>query len=858
MIRKNWIYRIIKSFINPDYREDIEGDLNELYDSSGKSGWKKMKESFQLLRPGLMYIPINLSLKNKNIMLQHYAKIAIRGFMRNRLSSLIGLLGLSLGLACSLLGYLYIDYQTSFDQFQANKGRLYRIVNGQMGTPEAWVKTAAPFLPEAKSTIPEIEAFTRFENISFQDKVVVETGDNKFLESFFMMADPNFFSVFSYPLIKGKAEQVLSDPSHVVITERIAHKLFGDDDPLGKLVKVDGNEFLVSGIAQNPPERTHLNFDYLVSFENLARFFGEDAPNSWGAWNYYGYVLLRNGADMNQALEKMRAISHQGEGYSYSFANINLQPITKIHFEHNRGNLLPATDPRYLWIFGSVSLFVLIIALANYINLTIATSIKRTKEYGVRKALGAAQPALIRQLLSETIFYILAGVALAFGWVYILLPSLNTILNSHVEISFDRNFILVSLGILFLTTLLSSGYLAVIINNLSSVEILKGKSNAAKGFGFQKVLLAIQFLISIILIINSLIIHSQLNFMTTKDIGMNPEGVLNIPLYTRYSPDQLETMKTEIGRIGSVVNTAASTFVPGEPNWHQTVVWDEQTPEQEEDSYMYIMAIDRDFVRTMDLQLVYGSLEDIENTPPGQIKYLINESGLKFIGWDTPEGKKISPFGPDLKADIVGVVKDFNFKSLHDGMDPLLMPMSEKFYHRELSVRIKTDDIPGTIDQIKETYGKVTGGMPFEFYFMNDKLKNLYHTEREAGMLISVSTLFAMLLATMGLFGIVSFTIEEKTKEIAIRKILGISLAEMLSLFSRKYLYILGISALAAWPISWFVMETWLSNFAYRIDISVLPFILGALITLLVIMGVVGLKMFTIQRLDAVKALKYE
>jgi putative ABC transport system permease protein len=866
MIRRNWIYSIIRPFIRPEFLEDIEGDLKELYESTNATRQglifhlKFSFEVFKLLRLELINIPFNVVPKLKLYMIPHYFKVAFRSLLKNKLTSFVSLAGLSLGLACVMLAYLYVSHHTGFDDFHTRKDRIFRVVNGDMDSGEGWVKIAAPLLPQLKETIPEIESFTRFEPISRGEKVLIESENKKFNEPYFVMVDPAFFEIFDFPLLIGDKSLVLNEPGNVVITKRIREKLFGAANPIGKVIRADEtHEFIVSGVIENPLLQSHLRYDFLISFENLKNIYGENSVNSWGAYNYFGYILLNEKADPFITAEKIRDFSVTTDRSTFNFDQVNLQSLSAIHFQHNRGNLLPGINPVYLWIFASISLIVLIIALANYVNLSIALSIRRAREYGVRKALGAARENLIIQFFSETLIAMFISLMLAALFIYAVLPPLNAMLGTSMTLKFDKpEFWFALTGIVTLATILASSYLAIIVSAFNPVTILKGNIKVKKGSGLQNILLGIQFLLSIVLLINTFIITDQLNYIKTRSIGMVPDGVVNIPLYNKLDSVKLNTLKNELLKVSGVTGVSASTFVPGSASWHQTVSWEGQTPEEQDNAQMYLIATDKDFMRTLGLELVYGNLEDIENSSTPQIKYIINESGMKFLGWEDPGERKLSPFGPGNYGEIAGVVKDFNFRSLHSGMDPLLLAVSDRFFHEQLSIKLQIPNLTSSLKDIEKTFVSVSGGLPFEYFFLNDKIEQLYQTENETGKLIFYSTLFALLLATMGLFGIISFMIEDKTKEIAIRKILGISFFQMIFMFSKRYLLVLSVAIVFAWPLSWFVMNNWLNNFAYRTGLDFEPFVIGGAVAFLMIIGVVGIKMFTIKNLDPAKALKQE
>ncbi|MEO1053303.1 MAG: ABC transporter permease [Bacteroidota bacterium] len=789
----------------------------------------------------------------------NYIKIFIRNLGKYRLSNLINIFGLAFGLSCCILCYLHIQYQYDFDGFHDNRDNIYRLVVGEPNTENAWVKGPAPLPQALKENIPGIEAYTRFHKVSNSPKVVVEHGEDSFNEPYFMMADPSFFEIFNFPLVKGDPNTALNDISAIVITESIAKKIFGDEDPIGKelVLKDRALTFQVTGVAKDVPAQSHITFDYLISFDNLDRAYGEGNLESWNRFNWYVYLLLNPNANRAAVGGAVRAFKNRTpEGHERTFERFTIQPLERIHFESNRGNLFPAYDEKYLVIFAAIAIAVILIACINYVNLAITMSIKRVKEIGLRKAVGAGKFQLTFQFIGEAIITAFISLLLAAIILGFTLPLVNYLLDSQMVINLNDYAFLGFLALVIaLVGIISGSYLAFYANSFRPAQILKGGiGQSDKGVSLQKGLILVQFCISITLIICSLIISDQMNFIQSKNLGMDKERVVNIPLYSKPGAAKIETLKSALRSSSEVVNVASSSFVPGAANWNQTIWWEGQV----EPRSMFVMTVDKDFVSTLGIEMAEGNPDDILNMPENDSRYLINQAALEAIGWEAGLGRQLSPFGEQRKQPLTGVVKDFNFRSLHHQVEPLVIEVTDKRKHNQLSVKISSNNMPETIDMIQGQFKAVIGELPFEFSFMDEEFDRLYKAETKVGKIISYLTVISVVLALVGLYGLISFSIQNKTKEIAIRKVLGISLRSLLYLFSKGYVQLLLIGTIIALPIAWKSMDIWLDNFSYQVTISPIWFVLS-FSTIFVAVAVIALtKSFAIEKVNPAQSLKYE
>ncbi len=792
-------------------------------------------------------------------MFKNYLLTAWRTLARNKWVSLISILGLSVGMATGLLSYLHIRYEQSFDRFHPKSDRIYRIVTGDVATGEGWVGISAPIPPKMKADIPEIEDFVRLCKLRRDGKVVVHHDNQYFNEADFYLADASLFTVFNFPLLRGTAGQVFATPDGMVISRSTAAKLFGDQDPMGRVVRINNeHEFRVTGVMEDTPSNSHIDLDYVVSFRNLETLLpGTSLDGSWGQYNYYGYALLRPGADPAAVVRKVRAIRVPLKENTHSFESLGLQPLTDIHFVHNRGNLKLSYNPRYLYIYGAAALGLILISLVNFINLKTAGSSRRVKEVGVRKTIGASRPQLMGQFISEAFVLCLLSLGLAVGLMrFFLLPYINNLFGADMNFDF-LNPLNLALGLAFAlaVSLVSGGYIGFFVTSFAPVKVLKGqvKTGSGSGVGLRDVLLGVQFLVSVVLIASSLIIGKQMRHVSDMNLGLNPDQVVNIPLYTRVEPEKRDLLKNELGSLPRVQKVSLNSFNPGTANWNQTVWWEGQ----EEPESMFIISVDADFFETVDLRLLEGDPGLIRKNITDRFTYVLNESAKNHLGWDQAAGKLFSAFGDEGRRSISGVIGNFYFQSLHNEVKPCVLVVGD-LTASQLYLRLEAADIGQTLEAAQQKLAALIPGLPFEYTFLDEEFARLYTAEEQARKIISFYTLICILLAVFGLYGLVTFEINERTKEIAIRKILGGSTYHIGSLLSRNFIRTALITGALGIPAAWWLMDRWLANFTYRIGIDALTIAAPVLLLSGLVILTVLLKVWSSKRRDPVGELRYE
>jgi len=790
-------------------------------------------------------------------MISNYIKVSLRNLLKYRQNNLLNIIGLAFGLACCVLCYLHIQFELGFDRFNSNYNSIYRLVAGNPNDENFWVKVAAPMPGTFKSQVPEIKDYVRLASASYNPKVLVAQGENTFLEPNFFMADPSLFSIFSFAPIKGDPAKALSDLNTVVITETIAKKLFGSDEAIGKIITLKDKQFdfQVGAVVADVPEQSHFQFDYLISFENLDRILGNGSSTSWGMFNFSAYVLLNEGANAAETNDKIQATKLTlPDSKEVTFERIFLQPLKDIHFQYNRGNQLPSYDKTYIYVFISIALSLLVIACINYINLSIALSIKRIKEIGVRKVMGANRAQLVLQFINEGILISFFSLAVGMLVLESAIPYINSFFGASLQTNYaDLQFLLFIFATASVVGLISGSYLAFYVSGYQASAILKGGlKNEHKGLSLQKSLVFVQFSISIILIVCSFIIGNQMNFLQDRNLGFDHSQVITVPLSAASAKNETEELKIQLRKTSGVLDAASSSFTPGRANWNQTVWWEGQ----QEPVSMFIISIDKDFLRTMQIELLEGSLDQIESASGPQ--YILNKSAVDFIGWENAIGHSFSPFGEERKQPISAMTADFNFMSLHHQIAPLVLVISDDFKLNQLSIRVAGDNFRESIGKIEAAYKNVMGDVPFEYSFMDDSISRLYESEARVSKIVSSLTGVAVFFALFGVYGLISFNIENKTKEIAIRKVLGVAPKDLLILFSKAYYQLMIFAFIVAVPIVWKVMSDWLNNFSYKVELSSVWFIL-ALASVMIAITIIGLiKYLSLRNINPAEALKYE
>ncbi len=799
-------------------------------------------------------------------MFKNYFKTAIRILHKNKLYSAINIFGLAVGLTACLLIGLYINHELSYDKFNVNASRIARVTMeySGAGTVNTVATTGTKAGPQFKRTFPLIEEYAR----TFISHNVVKTGDKIFDEPRILYADESFFKMFSFKIIKGDAATALNAPDKIVITQSMAKKYFGDEDALNKTLKSGGKDLRVSAVIEDVPHNSQIKFDFATQFLNLGNGVKDE---TWWTANWITYLLLHNEKSIpvlqRQVNDYMRTAAVRTDAglKGNDYLAYNLEPLTKVHLYSKLAGFEPNGSITYIYMFSIIAILILIIACANYTNLSTAQSSGRSGEIGMRKVLGASKGQVFMQFLGETSFITFIAAALALLLSILLIPYFNNITGKE----FNAGAVLKPIPIIslivfsLLVSFFAGLYPALLLSGTQVLSVLK------KGFTFtggkntlRKTLIVGQFAISIFLIIYTIIILQQMHFMQTKNLGYDKEHIVVLPIGGNMLED-FKNLKEAIAQIPRVANVTASYETPEYVEWGDGIraVDDKGTHEIS----LNAMPVDLDFIKTMKMQLVAGrdfqqsdfALMDTNNNNTNyQQPYIINETLAKKIGWQ-PQNAIGRTIENRAKGPIVGVVKDFNFSSLHDPIGPLLIFLGRDF-SRTFMVRIGGNNMRATLGRLEAMWKQRIPDRPFNYHFLDEDYDKLYLSEQRTSALFSVAAGLAIVLACLGLFGLAAFTTVQRTKEIGIRRVLGANVSGITILVAKNFLQLIGIAILIAAPLAWWAGNKWLQDFAFRIPVHLYVFVITALITIFIALCTVGYHSVRAALMNPVKSLRAE
>ncbi len=793
-------------------------------------------------------------------MFVNYLKITYRNLIRHKGYSFINIFGLSVGISCCILILLFLKDELSFDQFHENSDRIFRVVSKYTfkGNTKYHAGMPAPLTSAILNEYKDAVKITRF---GAGNGDVIRYGNIQTKGNRFELADPNIFDVFTIPLFAGNSQTALNDPNSIVISESLAKKYFVDKSPIGKILQIGKEDFFqdykVTGAFKDLPANSHLKFDCLASFQ-AAYIKGNEGNLTWGANNYETFILLQNNFPKQRMENVIKQIFEKHSsfpgGLKYDYF---LQPLTSIHLDPNPGNKLPTErDSDTILILTGIGLLILLIACINFINLATAQASMREKEVGVRKVVGANRLQLANQFLGESVILSLLAFVIAIPMVEALLPAFNQYADKNLTLfSYDNVYLILVLPLMtILTGVIAGSYPAIFISSFQPVSILHGRLYGGKTntkSGLRSILVIAQFVVSIIFIVSTLIMNNQLQFIKNKNLGYNKDHIVVVPIYGRSIKAKYQIYKTEILRNASVINATASSYLPSEQGYNQNVYF--KGPAEGKMDYMSWIPVDEDFISTIGLNLTSGKnfSKDYSNE---RIGYILNESAVKQIGWKNPIGEPMNIIG---WGNVIGVIKDFHFQSLRNKIEPLALCIYPEAY-QYLHVRIKPEDISNTLGFLEKQWKEIFPDKIFEYNFFDEDFNKLYKTEIRLHGIFNFITALSMLVACLGLFGLVHYSTERRTKEIGIRKILGSTIPNVIVLLLKDFVRWVLLANVIAFPVAYYFMNIWLQDYAYRIEISLWMFVLAGLITLVIALSTVGYHAIKVAIANPVESLKYE
>jgi putative ABC transport system permease protein len=807
-------------------------------------------------------------------MFLNYLKIAIRNLKKNKGYSFINIFGLAVGLACCILILLYIKNELSYDHYNKNINQIYRVrLSAKIGNHEMNLATScAPCGPTFTREIPGVVNFTRIRNYEYP---LIRYKDKAFSEEKFYWVDSKFFDVFTIPFIEGDPKTALNQPNSVVITESTAKKYFGNEDPMGKILNADKHvDYIVTGVIKDFPQNSSFHFDFLGSLSHYKVWNDQ----SWLGDNYYTYLLVKKGTNINELEKKIYEITktyaspqlQKAIGVTYdqflaggSQYKYILQPLSDIHLRsHLSLEIEPNGDITYIYIFSLIAFAILLIGCINFMNLSTARSSGRGKEVGIRKTLGSSQGLLIRQFLTETILMSFIAMILAILLVELFLPTFNFIAGKDLALHIFNNFYTLPLliGFTLVVGLIAGIYPSFVLSSFIPVKVLRGSSKKSSSSAWLRNTLVItQFSISIILIVGAFIIKSQLNYIQNKKLGFDRDQILIIKNAGDIGKD-IQSFKNDLMQNSSIIDATNSVSVPG-GHFNETAHKRNGAGPGDVKDIMYLYT-DYNFVNTYKIKMKEGRFFS-KTFASDTTAVVLNEEAVKALGLKNPIGKYIVRVGETpgttLKFKVIGVTDDFNFESLHQKIEPLIINLfGQGGFGMFVSIRFAPKNVKSTIQYISSVWQKYAGNQAFSYSFFNDDFAKLYASEQRTGQIFSVFSILAIFIACLGLLGLAAYTAELRTKEIGIRKVLGATVPEIVFMLTKEFTKWVIISNIIAWPIAYYFTNNWLQNFAYRINIGIWIFILSGVCALLIAIITVGYQAIRAATANPVKSLRYE
>lgn len=775
-------------------------------------------------------------------MLRNYLKIAVRTLLKNRAFAAINIFGLAVGIACCVLIFLYIEDELSYDRFHESADQIYRLRverYSSNGESELTATSSAPMLRAAESDIPQIDAAVRMQ----QQTYLVEYEDRGFYEDKFFAVDSTFFDVFSFKLLKGDPKRALVAPFSVVLTERAAGKYFGRSDPIGQTLQIEDRAATVTGVVENPPSQSHFDFDMLGSFTTLESLRHTPSEN-WNWWNlrFYTYFKLTPSADVAAVAEQIREMPSRYIGDQESNSGyrqfLYLQPLTDIHLRSSYQRELEANSQvEYVYVFGAIALFILLLACINFMNLATARSAKRAKEVGMRKVSGASRKQLMGQFLGESILVGVISVALAMILIKALLPVFNQLAFKTLSFSYlDRYGLVFALlaggvGIGFLAGI----YPAFVLSAFKPVRVLKGQVASQGGsVFFREALVVFQFVISVTLIVGAVIANTQLNYMRTADLGFDKEQIL--VMNTRNNQEissRFDAFKAELEGIPDVTGVTFSSSIPGRAQ-SLSVISKEQGMNVDGMTFN-ILAVDEDFLDVYRMDVIEGRKFQEEMVSDETLAFMMNEAALDALGFTSAEeviGVELTRQFNDSR-NVIGVVRDFHFESMKHAVAPIVLQIQPSWY-QYVSVRIASENPVRAMSSIESVWGDFSVGRPMDYFFLDEEYDKLYRTEVRISGIINSFTILAIVIACLGLFALASFIAEQRTKEIGVRKVLGASTSGIVIMLTSSFTKLVLLATLISIPLAYFGSQLWLENFVYRISVGWEVFVVASVMALLI------------------------
>jgi putative ABC transport system permease protein len=783
-------------------------------------------------------------------MLKNYFKIAIRSLLKSKLFSFINIFGLALGMSCSLLIWLWVKDEISFNTFYPDLGNIYYVhsASDYKGQKSVGDITPGPWMEVIEKEVPDVKAITK---LTWNRELLVKVGEESTKESG-IYATTDFFKVFQTPFVAGNAKSPIAQPTSIAISRKLSEKYFGKTDAVGKTINLDNaKNFVVSAVFEDIPQNASVRFDWIVNFKVQE----EDWMKTWGNFSFKTYLRLSPQADPSHAEQVMQKVIKKNSPPQFASFPI-LQGLKDVYLYSTYENLKPVGGRiEYIKVFSIVAVFILLIACVNFMNLATARSIKRAKEVGVRKVVGAEKKFLIMQFMGESLIVSMLAAVLALVFVILLLPTFNNVVEKHITLNLtDPSLYLSIITLVLITGIVAGSYPALYLSSLQPIRILKGRlSFSNRGVFLRKGLVVFQFGLSVFLIIGMLVIGRQMKYIQTKRLGLDRENVLYISLEGDLN-NKLETFRQEITSSPFVSAATTTGEIPTNISGSSgDLDWDGR----DKDLVNTVSAtfVGYDFTKTMNIQLVGG--RDFSKDFPGDTaNYIVNEAAVRMMKMDDPVGKQVKFWMG--KGTIVGVMKDFHLGTFHSAIQPLILVNYKGLNTAFMMIRTKPGKTQEALAHIEKTTRAFNPNYPFSYHFMDENYEKMYRSEMIVNTLIKYFGILAIVISCLGLLGLAAFTAEQRTKEIGIRKVLGANVSSVIALLSKDFVKLIIIAIILASPVAWYVMDKWLKDFAYRIDLNWEIFALAGAIAICVAIFTVSFQSVKAALMNPVKSLQTE
>lgn len=860
-----FILKIFRWFCDPAMVEDIEGDLREVFGREASAPETKRIAKFRftarvvgLFRPGIIRkYSIHPQFLSSSPMFKNYVITSFRSLMRSAGFSAINIVGLAVGLATFSLIAFYVYSELSFDRYHANHKRIFRIVENLKTENEMLYQSTSspPMGPHFLKDFPEVVSYARFQNWSL---LASRNGISDYERESYL-ADSTVFDIFSFKLLSGDKRTALREPYSIVLTQAMAKKYFGDEDPLGHSIKLDYDNYHVTGVMEDVPENSHFRFSNLISFSTWSKNNKQAEETAW-YWNgYHTYILLRDVESAVAIKDKMpsfleRNIKKGGMNYE----DLPLQPLASIYMAEprswengKRGNM------SNMYILSIIAVFILIIACFNYINLATARASRRLKEVGLRKTLGALRRMLIAQFLGESMIITSLATVIAVGLIWLALPSFRTFVDSPLSLSVlppAWKIAGVALLLVLFIALLAGGYPAYFISKFQPIQVFRPSTKGVFGHNvMRKVLVSAQFMISIMLVAGTLLVFDQLEVVRKQELGFNKNNILILPTNGDSAIlNHLEAVKNELKRVPGVLNISGTSSTPGQSVGNNFTEIEMSDGKMSPTNINFIYT-DHDFLSTYEIKLLAGRDFSREVKADDTTAFLINETAIKDFGW-TPEqalGKRVKGWG---EGKIVGVVKDFNYRSLHAKVEPLMIGMTR--WVSRISIRVDGTAMHSVMGPIQQKWDKLLPHLPFDYSFLDEEFDRQYKADQQLGKVAGLFTGLAMFIGCLGLLGLTAFVVERRTKEIGIRKVLGASVSSVVVLITKEFAFLIFVALVVATPVTWYLISRWEQNFILQATINPVRFLLAGTVVFLVAWLTISALSFRAAKANPVEALR--